>query len=144
MKSPLKKSIAAVLGALLFASVAWAAVPWTSINLNQWVKNRFYVGPAATVGTDSNHVDAMLAPVATSIDFAGVTDQCEDSSAITVTGAAVGDPCSVGKPATMPCAHCWLDCYVSAANAVKVRLCAHGASGNPAAANYQVRTISSP
>jgi hypothetical protein len=75
------------------------------------------------------------------IDFAGVTDQCEDSSGITVTGAAVNDVCTVGPPATMPCAHCWLTCYVSAANTVKVRLCAHGASGNPASATYAVRVV---
>lgn len=76
-----------------------------------------------------------------SIDFSGVTDQCEDSSGITVTGASANDVCVVGPPATMACTHCWVSCYVSAANTVKVRLCAHGASGDPAAATYAVRVF---
>lgn len=93
-----------------------------------------------TIGGIGTKLDDSYATPAT-IDFAGVTDQCEDSSGITVTGAAVNDGCVVGPPATMPCAHCWLSCYVSAADTVKVRLCAHGASGNPASATYSVRTL---
>lgn len=76
-----------------------------------------------------------------SIDFAGVTDGCEDSGNITVTGAAVNDTCEVGPPATLPSTNSWVQCRVTATNTVVVRHCAHGASGNPASATYTVRVF---
>ena len=106
-----------------------------------YAKGGLFIGTAMTAATE-NRLTKSPATGATSIDFAGVTDQCEDSPNVTVTGAQVGDTCNVGTPAAMPCTHCWLTCYVSAADTAKVRLCAHGASGNPAAANYRVRTFS--
>lgn len=93
-----------------------------------------------TLGGLGTRIDDSYA-ASSAIDFAGVTDQCEDSGAITVTGAAVNDVCVVGPPATMPGTHSWLTCYVSAADAVKVRHCSHGASGNPASATYTVRVF---
>lgn len=47
---------------------------------------------------------------------------CTDSSAITVTGAAVNDACAVGTAAAIE-AGLSVTCFVSAADAVKVRLC---------------------
>ncbi len=76
-----------------------------------------------------------------SIDFAGVTDACEDSPGQTLTGAAVNDVCAVGLPTTGFHANSWTTCYVSAADTVKVRYCAHGASGNPSAMTIKFRTF---
>ncbi len=92
------------------------------------------IGAAGTALSDSFAASA-------AIDFAGVTDTCEDSSGITVTGAAVNDVCAVGPPAALPHANSWVLCYVSATDTVKVRHCAHGASGDPAEATYAVRVF---
>lgn len=99
------------------------------------------LGRAATVGTAANKVTTMLGGSAT-IDFVAGTIVCTDSSAITVTGAAAGDACFVGMPATNE-ANSTFTCYVSAANAVKVRHCPAGTAADPASATYYVRTISS-
>lgn len=78
-----------------------------------------------------------------SIDFGSVTITCEDSAAITVTGAQVGDPCFVGiDSATVNAANSSFTCY-ALANQVKVRHCSHGSASNPAEAVYRVRVISS-
>lgn len=92
--------------------------------------------------SDAHKITESLGTANVSIDFAGVTDQCEDSAGQTVTGAAVGDTCTLGLPSTMPGTHSWVTCRVSAANTVILRHCSHGASGNPAAADYRVRTFS--
>lgn len=80
-------------------------------------------------------------------DVANATIVCEDSPAITIAGAQVGDPCFVGIPATLTAGgtglHHSFTCYVSAANAVKVRACAAGTADNPGSVTYNVRVISS-
>lgn len=93
-----------------------------------------YLGTTGTPIADSYAASA-------SLDFAGVTDGCEDSADITVTGAAVNDVCVPGPPAALPSTGSWVECRVTAADTVKVRHCAHGASGNPAAATYTVRVF---
>lgn len=108
-----------LLSVALVGGLALAAVPWTNINLNQWVKSTFYVGPAATVGTTGNHVKKMLGGSAT-IDFASAYSGVELSSGITVTGAAVGDPCFVGVPSAAAALKAKFGCYVSATDTVKV------------------------
>lgn len=79
-------------------------------------------------------------------DFASTTITCEDSTAITVTGARTGDACFVGPPTTISGAgtglHSTFSCYVSASNAVKVRHCAAGTADNPASATFNVRVFS--
>lgn len=111
----------------------------------QWFKSGFFVGPAATTATAANRIDNVLAGSIT-FDFASVTITCEDSTGITVTGAAVNDPCFVGPPTTISGAgtglHSSFTCYVSAADTVKVRHCAAGTADNPASATYTVRVIS--
>lgn len=130
MKANLKMFAAVALTGLLFTGVAVA---------NRWETVGHFLGGVKLGRLGTTIEDSFAASSA--IDFAGVTDQCEDSSGITVTGAAVNDLCTVGAPASMPCTHCWVTCYVSAADTVKVRLCAHGASGNPASATYAVRVF---
>lgn len=111
----------------------------------QWFKSGFFVGPAASTTTAANRIDNVLAGSIT-FDFASVTITCEDSTGITVTGAAVNDPCFVGPPTTISGAgtglHSSFTCYVSAADTVKVRHCAAGTADNPASATYTVRVIS--
>ena len=75
------------------------------------------------------------------IDFASSTIVCTDSSAITVTGALAGDPCFVGPPAAIA-NNSSFTCYVSAADAVKVRHCPAGTAIDPASATYFVRVVS--
>ena len=137
----MKRALPIFLLLLAFAGVAFAASSAT-VQRTPWVfLAPLYVGSTGDV-TAGNKVSKLLG-ASSSIDFGGVTDSCEDSSGITVTGAAAGDVCSVGAPSTMPSATSWITCYVSAANTVKVRHCSHGASGNPAAQTYYVRVISS-
>lgn len=110
-----------------------------------WYKGGFFVGPRLTAATAGNRVTRMLAG-SIAFDFASVTITCEDSTGITVTGAAVNDPCFVGPPTTISGAgtglHSSFTCYVSAADTVKVRHCAAGTADNPASATYTVRVIS--
>ena len=56
--------------------------------------------------------------------FNGVAaNDCKDSAAVTVTGAATGDACSVTPNATSGALDLTFGCYVSAANAAKVHVC---------------------
>jgi len=133
--------------AVLLAGLAFAAAGTiTGISDGaQWFKAGFFVGPAVTTSTAGNRVDNMLSGSIT-FDFASVTITCEDSTGITVTGAAVNDPCFVGPPTTISGAgtglHSSFTCYVSAADTVKVRHCAAGTADNPASATYTVRLLS--
>jgi len=134
-----KRHLSLVAVVLVLATVAAAAEISDILQLR--IVSKLWVGARSTM-TSANAITRVLG-ASSSIDFGGVTDSCEDSSGITVTGALAGDACSVGTPATMPSATSWVTCYVSAADTVKVRHCSHGASGNPAAATYYVRVISS-
>lgn len=130
---------------LLLGTIAWAAPAITIDLTRRWMKDGFFVGPAVTTSTAGNRVDNMLSGSIT-FDFASVTITCEDSTGITVTGAAVNDPCFVGPPTTISGAgtglHSSFTCYVSAADTVKVRHCAAGTADNPASATYTVRLLS--
>lgn len=76
------------------------------------------------------------------IDFAStLTLASTDSTAITVTGAAVGDPVIVGGPAA-PDAKTAYTAYVSAADSVKVRFNNYSASSvDPASATFYVKVL---
>lgn len=112
----------ALVGIPLFvAGVAYAANVYEDSAI-KWFSGGIYVGPRAMnpPGNSDNKLTRTWGEVAT-IDFASTTVGTVDSSAITVTGAKVGDPCSVGTPATGGAANAAFTCYVSAANAAKVR-----------------------
>lgn len=106
------------------------------------------LGPASAGLTDAritaNRITNSLAGSAT-IDFAIQAEPggCAESSAITVAGAALGDACFVGAPvlanADAGVLNGSFTCFVSAADAVKVRFCG---IDNPASATYEVRTFS--
>lgn len=125
-------------GTIVVLLLAFAGLAWGAYTAVQPVHMLFKDG--ITIGSGGEKIDDSYSASST-IDFDGVTDLCEDSDAITVTGAEVGDGCVVGPPSTMPGAESWLTCYVSAANAVKVRHCSHGASGDPDAGTYSVRVF---
>lgn len=107
--------------------------------LNLVVQNQMLVGTTTSTG---NKVTKMLGTSST-IDFATATTTCTESSGITVTGAAAGDPCFVGTPTTGGSSNASYTCYVSATNEVKVRHCAAGTADDPASATFYVRVISS-
>lgn len=89
----------------------------------------------------SNRITRSLSGSAT-IDFAAGTIVCEDSAAITVTGARANDVCLVGLTTTAGAANSSFTCYVSASDAVKVRHCPAGTASNPASQAYYVRIFS--
>jgi hypothetical protein len=69
-------------------------------------------------------------------------NNCSDSAAITVTGVVAGDACVVGVPSTGAGTAISATCYVSAANAVKIRWCDSSASANTGTSGtYTVRTF---
>lgn len=104
--------------------------------LNLYVLNKLLIGNA----TETNAITKTLSGSAV-IDFASATITCSDSSAITVTGATIGDACAVGTPAAAT-ANSDFSCYVSAANTVLVRHCPAGTAADPASATYYVRLFS--
>lgn len=112
--------------------------------LNLVVQNQMLVGTTTSTG---NKVTKMLGGSGT-LDFISATTTCNTTiadggtSAITVTGAAVGDPCFVGAPSS-PAANSSFTCYVSATDTVTVKQCAAGTASDPSSGTYYVRVISS-
>lgn len=122
------------------ASTAHAQTVGSIDTTTRYLKAGFYSGNGivATANVVTNVYAGSL-----TFDFANTTIQCEDSSAITVTGAQVGDPCFVGiDSATVNAAHSSFTCF-ALANAVKIRHCPAGTATNPTEAVFRVRVISS-
>lgn len=147
-KDPTMKKFA--LGLLLLATSAVAVQQLdvnTSGRLTQHLRG-ILLGPKSAALTDArikaNRITSSLAASAT-IDFAiqASPGGCAESSAIAVVGAALGDACAVGAPvltnADAGVLNGSFTCFVSAADAVKVRFCG---IDNPASASFEVRTIS--
>lgn len=93
------------------------------------------------IGANGTTIDDSYAGSAV-IDFASTSATTLDSSGITVTGAALGDTCTVGTDL----AATWVtgadfSCYVSATDTVIVRFSAHGAAINPGSDTFRVRTF---
>lgn len=132
-------AVIAVAAFAVTATVAYAD-PLVIQAVRAWFKAGIFVGTTAPA-VAGNKVTKMLGNSAT-IDFVSGTIVCTDSAAITVTGAVAGDPCFVGAPTTAA-ANSTFTCYVSAADAVKVRHCPAGSAIDPASATYFVRVISS-
>jgi hypothetical protein len=83
-------ALAAVMALTLVPSEALAAFSPTRI-LNLYVLSKLLIGN----GTESNSIDkSVVADV--DYDFANTTIVCNDSWAVTATGASIGDPCDVG------------------------------------------------
>jgi len=133
-----------LLGVVLLAGAVAAATQYTRI-LNLQVAGRSLLGTT----TETGNVITKALGGSASLDFAAAASRCEDLPAdagITVVGASVGDPCFVGVPASVVTADAGAEsqfsCYVSEANAVRVRFCTNSYE-NPAAETYYVRVISS-
>lgn len=134
----------AVLAAMLIAGAAFAVVEqkydvWAKFNPHLFIKG-FYVGPE--IGTNKVQTDTQNKVTAVrqgcfSQDFpaiGGKSDStlalCADSIAQTITGVKVRDTCFAttnfgedgGSNLDVAVS---LNCYVSAPNAVKFRICAH-------------------
>lgn len=133
----------------LFALVAFA-LPGGVTNIDngaRWMRSGFFATNVDTQVVAANRVSKMLA-ASSVIDVATATAACNDSAGVTITGAAVGDPCFVGAPTTITGAGTGLSasftCYVSAANTVVLRHCVAGvAADDPASATWFFRVISS-
>ena len=147
------------LGLLIVTVISLVAMTAVAANVVQrkrgtWVFDRVSAAILAIAGTDVTATAAELnfvASVPASLDFypgtlttnfVGVAaSTCKDSAAITTTGAAGGEPCDVGIGTTDTTALNW-SCYVSAANAAKIRICNPAgsvvATGNVSTA-YRVR-----
>lgn len=110
-------ALAAIAGLVFVPKEALAAFAPSRI-LNLYVLNKLLVGN----GTEANAITEVLAgPAAgTTIDFTTLASGVQFSSAITVTGATVGDVCEVGAPAAASALKATFSCVVTATNEVKV------------------------
>jgi len=138
--------------ALAISTLAFGVV-YQQLDLSVGNKIRVYtsgllVAPLSVLGTDAqvnaSKISRALGASAT-INFAPQGATCTDSSAVTVLGARAGDPCVVGVPLAVTNVDggslSTFSCFVSAADAVKVRLCSQ-ASEDVASATFYVRVIS--
>lgn len=113
---------------LLIAAVAWAATYSGIDELPRYLKGGVFVGSGAT-SSSANKIATMkrctLVYDFPSIPATGAGSACQDSAAATCTGVVFGDQLSMGvdqvPPANLNGA--FPVPYVSAADAVKVRVC---------------------
>lgn len=96
---------------------------------------------AVTIGATGTAISDSYAGSAV-IDFPSTSATTADSAGITVTGASLGDTCSVGTDAEAT----WVTgatftCRVSAADTVIVRFTASGANINPGSDTFRVRVF---
>lgn len=129
--------------AFLVALVAGVAVAQNVDNFVRHMKGGWQSGTYGVRSSTHKVTNALAGSI--DYDFASATIVCNDSPAITVTGAAVGDPCFVGLATPTGgtfTANSNFTCYVSEANTVLVRHCPAGTAANPADAGYNVRIIS--
>lgn len=144
------KKVLAVLGLLAFAGLAYAASEKVEREGGQFpifFNKGIYVGPdSPNPANDVNNKVGRMLGASVTIDFASSTITCRDSTAISVLGAQVNDPCFVGMPATLTAGgtglHESFTCYVSAADNVKIRACPAGTADDPGNVTYKVRVIS--
>lgn len=101
--------------------VAWAAVvPFNIDNSARWSKGGIWIGTTSTETAVQAHRQAKRYGGSATIDFTSAYSGVQLSSAITVTGAAAGDGCTVGVPTAAAALKAKFGCYVSATDAVKV------------------------
>lgn len=132
----------AILSLALLAFMALAAPANVNIDGNvRWMKLGAWVGTTAG-GNVANKLTAMLGNSAT-YDAASITATCTESTNITVTGAKLGDVCSVGAPTAVGALNISVTCYVFAADAVRIKVCNPTAGAiDPASGTYYVRVFS--
>lgn len=142
-------SVWLALSGLLIGGVVYAEYVTQTPVIN-WFKQGFYVGKSSASPTSSaGNKETGSFGTSSVIDVASVTGgTCVDTAVVladagttVLTGAAVGDPCFVGTPAS-PAANASFTCFVPAANALKLRACA-GTTVDPASGTYFFRVVSS-
>lgn len=112
----MKRALLFMLGVVMLASVAVAIVPITK-QPGRWAfPQGIYVGSGSAA---ADRQGARLGGSAT-INFTAASVGQQFSSAITKTGAAVGDICTVSAPAAASALNAKFSCVVTATNEVKV------------------------
>ena len=132
----------AVLLALLLGGVAFAST-FVIEPVAIWFKRGAYFGTGATASANNL---LTRSPASGAITYnCGEIDAgtCGTSPAQTLTGAQVGDTCTIGPPAAAGALNGTWSCYVSAADAVKINFCADAQNNiDPASGSFRVRTFS--
>lgn len=131
---------ACLLGGIAFAAAyeGQFAATW---NLPVYAKRGAFIGTGSA--SDTAHRITKVLGGTKDFDFADGTIVCEDSTAATVTGAAVNDRCVLGiDDDAYGAGNSSFSCYVSASNAVKVRHCPAGTASNPPDAGFYITVIS--
>lgn len=112
-------SILALVGG--WSLVAFAAVSPTNIdNGARWSKSGIWIGTTSTETATQAHRQAKRYGGSATIDFTSQSTGVQFSSGITVTGAAVGDICTVSAPAAASALNATFSCVVTATDTVKV------------------------
>lgn len=139
------KTSIALLSAAVAAIVAWTfAAPSSEATISSAQKRVLKQQVLNSVDALDQITDMVgLGPFTLTTDFVGVAaNACKDSAAITATGADTGSACEVARPSTATGSFT-MECYVSAADAVKIKLCNPTGSivntGGSAAHNVTVR-----
>lgn len=135
----------------LLSAVAVAAVSIEVMDHYRGRPQAFHKGIYVTTHPDdstttlTNKLTSVLG-ASISFDFPFAHDagasNCNDSTPISVPGANVGDPCSVGVEGNDGgTTNGSFSCYVSYANYARVRHCSGVASDNPGSATYNIRVF---
>lgn len=107
-----------------------------------WSIKGLYIGPAS-INPPSN-TNNKITYTLSGVEAFQFTDagagSCQTSTGVTVTGAAVGDPCMVSGGAMR--ASATYSCFVSSANTVKVKECVEADEGGTQDAGYFTRIFS--
>lgn len=140
-----------LLAVLGLSALGFAQIQQLDLNVSQRLSaltGGLLIMPASLLTSNSKINDSKITRSlggSATIDFAAGAIGCEDSSAVTVTGARAGDTCHVGAPVSVGNADAGakgtFTCYVSAADAVKVRFCTQSYE-NPASDTFKVRVFS--
>lgn len=132
-------------GLVLFAGLAWGAPVLQRLKV--LFNGGIAIGTASQTATSANTITNSLAGSG-SFDSPAIgagAANCADSPPITVTGAALGDPCIAADTTGAPHIEVQDSCFVSASNTVKVRRCAARADAGTldlGDAGFRVRTFS--
>lgn len=141
-----------VLTAALLVSAAALAIQSMDVNISTRLSHLtagLLIGPKSVNGTDAkinaNRITRSLATSATINIAALAAAGCNESAATTLYGAQLGDSCGVGAPVLLAgdagVLQGSLSCFVSAADAVKLRFCS-AMGEDPPSASFEFRVVS--
>lgn len=90
------------------------------VALANYFNNKILAFGGITIGRTGSIISDSYSGSAT-VDFASTSVGVVESSGITVTGAEAGDTCEVGVPTAAGALKARFECYVSAADTVKIK-----------------------